>query len=245
MSDPTERQCNLIESLLAETNTDFPLPDNMTFDQASGIISTLLQHKHAAPKEFGSVIFHAVQSSNIARIGYAFNTIYVHFLNGAVYKFAPATPELYTRFRHAESKGKFFIEYIKPLPEWSKVRGRNEAQTQEQAPIVEEGRYAVDDPKLNKLRFFRYAKRRTPYLGQTMKLIELFGAPGNFREQFISPSATNAILNLIVAAGAQEARARFGQEVGSCGCCGSPLTDERSRQLGIGPICEKKYGYVL
>lgn len=35
-------------------------------------------------------------------------------------------------------------------------------------------------------------------------------------------------------------RALFGREVGQCGCCGKPLTDQVSRANGIGPDCAKK-----
>jgi len=34
--------------------------------------------------------------------------------------------------------------------------------------------------------------------------------------------------------------ARYGQEIGSCGMCGKVLTDELSRERGIGPICWEK-----
>jgi len=34
--------------------------------------------------------------------------------------------------------------------------------------------------------------------------------------------------------------ARYGKEIGKCGICGLRLTDEVSRELGIGPICLRK-----
>lgn len=36
---------------------------------------------------------------------------------------------------------------------------------------------------------------------------------------------------------------RYGQLIGACGHCGRTLTDETSRQLGIGPICRGKLGW--
>ena len=36
------------------------------------------------------------------------------------------------------------------------------------------------------------------------------------------------------------AKELFGREVGACGCCGKSLTDETSRALGIGPVCNGK-----
>lgn len=35
----------------------------------------------------------------------------------------------------------------------------------------------------------------------------------------------------------------YGREIGSCGICGRTLTDENSRQAGIGPVCAKKMGW--
>lgn len=35
---------------------------------------------------------------------------------------------------------------------------------------------------------------------------------------------------------------RYGRETGSCACCGRELTDQKSVQDGIGPICKKNFG---
>lgn len=50
---------------------------------------------------------------------------------------------------------------------------------------------------------------------------------------------TNA-LNAIKEYGIDEARFRFGQELGRCYRCGRHLTDETSRSLSIGPECRSK-----
>jgi len=36
---------------------------------------------------------------------------------------------------------------------------------------------------------------------------------------------------------------RYGKESGSCSCCGRELTDPRSIERGIGPICATKFGW--
>jgi hypothetical protein len=36
---------------------------------------------------------------------------------------------------------------------------------------------------------------------------------------------------------------RYGHELGHCGVCGRTLTDEQSREDGIGPICKDKMGW--
>lgn len=47
-----------------------------------------------------------------------------------------------------------------------------------------------------------------------------------------------------VAADLPTAVARFGLELGICGVCGSALTNEESRRLGIGPICRNKLARI-
>ena len=38
-----------------------------------------------------------------------------------------------------------------------------------------------------------------------------------------------------------EAAVRYGRALGKCGICGTTLTDEKSRELGIGPVCRKRF----
>jgi hypothetical protein len=35
----------------------------------------------------------------------------------------------------------------------------------------------------------------------------------------------------------------YGKLTGNCACCGRPLTDPKSVELGIGPVCKVKYGW--
>ena len=39
-----------------------------------------------------------------------------------------------------------------------------------------------------------------------------------------------------------EAAKVYGQETGTCSCCGRELTNKLSIELGIGPICREKFG---
>lgn len=41
----------------------------------------------------------------------------------------------------------------------------------------------------------------------------------------------------------KDAMLRYGRELGRCGHCGRTLTNDESRQLGIGPICRGKMGW--
>lgn len=43
------------------------------------------------------------------------------------------------------------------------------------------------------------------------------------------------------ALGVKECQGLYGQEIGQCGRCGKPLTDEESRRCGIGPTCRGLY----
>jgi hypothetical protein len=58
-----------------------------------------------------------------------------------------------------------------------------------------------------------------------------------------SRPAADALLGKIAAAGVQEAMLRYGREIGSCGHCGRTLTNEESREAGIGPVCRGKMGW--
>jgi len=51
-------------------------------------------------------------------------------------------------------------------------------------------------------------------------------------------------LAILTALGADvvAAVATYGQEIGDCGICGRTLTDEESRDRGIGPVCLRKMG---
>ena len=41
-----------------------------------------------------------------------------------------------------------------------------------------------------------------------------------------------------------EAAIRYGRKTGSCACCGRPLSNRQSVDLGIGPICRDKWGFM-
>jgi hypothetical protein len=56
----------------------------------------------------------------------------------------------------------------------------------------------------------------------------------------LSPQAMITIAKKILAAGAYEAMILFGQSIGRCGHCGRMLTNQESREAGIGPICRGK-----
>lgn len=58
-----------------------------------------------------------------------------------------------------------------------------------------------------------------------------------------SRDVADALLGKIAAAGVQESMLRYGREIGSCGHCGRTLTNEESREYGIGPKCRSNMGW--
>lgn len=56
-------------------------------------------------------------------------------------------------------------------------------------------------------------------------------------------AARDGVLRKIAEAGVQAAMERYGREIGACGHCGRTLTNEDSRERGIGPICAGKMGW--
>ena len=106
---------------------------------------------------------------------------------------------------------------------------------------VADGRYATTID--GKLRFF---KVNTPAEGKWEGftfLKEVFGG-GNIGQPREDAIRNRDIRNSILKAISEdsEALARYGQELGICGNCGLPLTDEESRAIGIGPVCRKNLG---
>lgn len=46
-----------------------------------------------------------------------------------------------------------------------------------------------------------------------------------------------------IAVDPEHASKLYGREIGSCGVCGRQLTDQASREVGIGPVCREKQGW--
>lgn len=98
------------------------------------------------------------------------------------------------------------------------------SHTRHEAWTPRPGRYAVNLPASDKLRFFIVRK--------VGGLVEQAG-PSYYRT---SHRVRQAAFEEIRKA-PEEAMARYGRELGYCGKCGRELTDPLSRELGIGPKC--------
>ena len=106
-------------------------------------------------------------------------------------------------------------------------------------PNIPEGKFALMHPEERVLKFYQVDKpKEGKWAGYTFLKALASDTPWPIKEH----AAKKAILDRI-AADPLAAMARYGQHIGSCGNCGKTLTDDLSRQLGIGPICRKKLNY--
>lgn len=96
---------------------------------------------------------------------------------------------------------------------------------------IDKGKYALKNEEDDDIRFYLVVGTRRKML------FELIGAPGEFRQQRIYRD--EKILSRI-AADPVAAFALFGLNVGTCGRCGSPLTQKHTRERGIGDTCYAK-----
>lgn len=98
------------------------------------------------------------------------------------------------------------------------------------------GYYAITDPKDGILKFFRI---KIPKDGKWKNHIFLSIQASHDFFPIKNKEYRNIILNEIRKdpIGASQ---RYGRDIGSCGICGLTLTNEESRERGIGPYCWSK-----
>lgn len=105
------------------------------------------------------------------------------------------------------------------------------------AHSVPNGRYAIEHG--GTLKFY---KVNTPtegkWAGRTFVEVQASSEFYPIRNQ-----AERQLILAHIADDIRGAMLRYGQEIGSCGHCGRTLTNEESRELGIGPICRGKMGW--
>lgn len=104
-------------------------------------------------------------------------------------------------------------------------------------PDVPEGYYAVASGGHNDLLFVRVDRpEKGKWAGRTFLKMVVGGHPDSPIRDF---ARVRSILDRIIDAGVEAAAQLYGQEIGRCSHCNRHLTDEISRQLGIGPTCRK------
>lgn len=72
-------------------------------------------------------------------------------------------------------------------------------------------------------------------------LRRLHGAPGRFQRTKLTASQTIALAAVIKGKHVELSRL-FGEHYACCGRCGAELTDQKSREIFLGPECRKVFG---
>lgn len=106
------------------------------------------------------------------------------------------------------------------------------------APEIPNGYYAISS-KAGHTSFYSVTAGRNPGVIFVDLLIG-GGSNGSFQKQSVPRKNQAAVLGEIEKAGIEAAAKRFGQETGKCYVCNRGLTNEESREAGIGPECAKK-----
>jgi hypothetical protein len=134
------------------------------------------------------------------------------------------------------------IDWLQGKGYWP-ARAQAQGAGREAAPLpdVPEGHYATGSRTgSNDLDFWRVDRpAEGRWEGWTFVKRIIGGRP----DSRVRGAEARAALEAIAAAGIEQARTRYGQEIGSCWKCNRHLTDDLSRELGIGPdCCEEVHG---
>ncbi|AOE44372.1 hypothetical protein SEA_GHOBES_19 [Gordonia phage Ghobes] len=106
-------------------------------------------------------------------------------------------------------------------------------------PDVPAGHYAVEtgEGATNSLAFYRVDRPETgKWAGWTFVKLQVSGD-----YQRLDRKTSAAVLRKVAEVGPEEASRRYGHELGVCGVCGRTLTNDSSREAGIGPKCAEKF----
>ena len=105
---------------------------------------------------------------------------------------------------------------------------KTEAQTpyERMLPEVPDGRYAI--PKEDGTLMFYSVKK-----GRHITFLDVWASDAQYPIK--NPVEKRRIMQAIK--NDPDSGPRFGREIGRCYVCGRTLTDELSRQIGIGPVC--------
>jgi hypothetical protein len=102
---------------------------------------------------------------------------------------------------------------------------------------IPQGHYATKSTGKNDLDFWRVD---APKEGQWAGRIFVKRVIGGKPDANVSRNAKFAALDAILAEGPEATAQRYGQELGRCSRCNRHLTDEISREFGMGPECRSK-----
>lgn len=211
--DASEGQVRFITSLLAERNWVEALP--ATFARRAGEISTAI-----------NVV------NGTAPSGQSFQEeLTAPFVGGKVNQVLN-----FMEWKPLTKKGaSALIEWLGTLP-----RKAVPAPAPKVATEVPAGRYAVatEEGALNLTAFYRVDRpEEGKWAGYTF--VKRLSSDEEIR---LGRDQAQSVLAKI-AADVEGASKLYGQEIGACGVCGRTLTNDESREVGVGPDCRKKMGW--
>lgn len=137
----------------------------------------------------------------------------------------------------SKKKASETIERLLSLPnDTPPVPAPTTVSREDEWPSVPSGRYAIERDGVTK--FYRVDKPdKGRWVGYTF-----VKAQASDELHPIRHTDTKRAILAEIAKDPNGAMARYGQELGHCGRCGRTLTDETSRELGIGPVCRGEMG---
>lgn len=140
--------------------------------------------------------------------------------------------------RTTRGKASDVITALKALP--LKPIGTEPTQVVSGTFVVPPGRYALrfEDDELNPVRFYKVNEGRGKWAG--VIFVDRFASDDSFP---VKGTARREVLERI-AADPLAAASLYGQEFERCSICNRGLTRRLSREMGIGPICATKHGFV-
>lgn len=140
--------------------------------------------------------------------------------------------EYHSRMPSTKQAAGRIIEALLKLPR--KPRAAAPAGTADSVP---EGRYAIEEEGV--VKFYRLSRpTEGRWAGYTFLSVQASDDLYPIRN-----ATTREAILLKIAQDPQAAMLRYGTEIGSCGHCGRTLTNEESREYGIGPVCRAKMGW--
>ena len=134
--------------------------------------------------------------------------------------------------------GKWQLSHVECPSQPEKIETKFQGGPNERYAQIPRGHYATNSLSGNNdFDFWRVDRpEQGAYAGRTFVKRIVGGKP----DLNVSRSTKFAALEAILSEGIEVTGTRYGQELGQCRACNRRLTDETSRELGIGPECRSK-----
>lgn len=224
----SDAQVGYIARLLGEREWRNEAPGHVK--RAAAISTTLALIEKAEAGEPGMAELHSIISPYEGR-GYN--------LNAVLATVTPDVPEhAFVWASLTKAGASRMIDWLQGLTRKDDNHAEAELADDDAVPA---GRYAITplNGAANETTFYK-VDRPTEGRWAGYVFVKMLVGPEEHR---LSKAQGQAVLARIAAAGAEQASARYGHEIGECGVCGGRLTNDESRERGIGPICAAKMGW--